>query len=329
MLSDSQNTSGKYFSADRLSLAITLCFFILITFLFADIPFFWDGAMYCRVAHYYYDTHFSSLILPPELDAYGSPMISWMYMAGAWILFGKTLLVSHLAVLPFLMGIAWEYYKLARKFLQPKMIPWVMLLLLCEPTFMTQSITMSYDISKIYFFLLGLNSLLNRNNFLYVLSITLLAFCSTRGLMMAAFLVPVHFFLQGGFKGKNWPSILKVYFIPTIIFISWICFHKIKTGWFLYSSHPEFAPDRKFADIVLMFRHGAFIIWQVLDYGRVFIWIFIVCGLFILKKRNFRSEKLKELFAMILILLVLFILVYFSYPIFLPFTFYRSFRGSR
>ncbi len=308
MLPSSPNTSEKHFSIDKISLAITACVFIVITFLFRDIPFFWDGALYCQVAHYYYDTNFHSLILPPDLDAYGSPMIFWMYVAGAWKIFGKTLLVSHLILLPFLLGVTWEYYKLAKKFLSKTMIPWAMLLLICEPTFMTQSIVMSYDISKLYFFLLGLNSLLNKNKFLYSVSIILLSFCSTRGLMMTVFLIPIHFFLYGGFRNKKIIHELKVYFFPTVFFLAWVCFHKSQTGWFFYSMSPEFDEDRNIADVVKIFHHSLFVVWQILDLGRVFIWIFIAYGLLMLKKRNLIPQKMTQLLIIIFILFLLFVI---------------------
>ena len=146
-------------SIEKISLYFIFIFFIGLTFFSREVPFFWDGTSYSQISHYYYDNNFSSLIVPQQILPAASPMIYWVYMGFAWKLLGKTLLVSHMAVLPFLAGITWEYYKLAKRFLSSKMIPYAMLLLILEPTFITQSILMGYDVSQLYLFLLAVNAL--------------------------------------------------------------------------------------------------------------------------------------------------------------------------
>jgi len=182
----------KIFSLEKVSLWFVFLFLMVLTFFSSNIPFFWDGDLLSREAHFYFENNFSGFILPTTLDRDGTPVLYAVYLASVWKLFGKTLLISHLALLPFLLGIAWEYFKLAKTFLRTSMIPFAMLLLICEPTFVTQSIIMGFDIFMLYFFLLSLNSLLTSRPLTYSLSLSILGLCGIRGIILAGSLIIVH-----------------------------------------------------------------------------------------------------------------------------------------
>src|SRR5688572_27519765 len=139
-------------------LLFTFLFFILLTVFSLNIPFFWDGTFFSETALSFY-RGFRGLIPPSNTDTGGFPLYP-LYHAVAWKLFGKSLIVSHLIMLPLILGAVYEYYKLAKRFLNEKMLPWAMLLLICEPVFTTQSILMGYDVMIAWFFLMALNALL-------------------------------------------------------------------------------------------------------------------------------------------------------------------------
>lgn len=307
-----------YLSLNKAALYFVFFFFIVLAFWTKDIPFFWDSALYCQISHYYYETNFSSLIVPPNLDPAGSPMIYWMYMALVWKLFGKTLLVSHLAVLPFLIGIAWEYYKLAKKFLPDYLTVIAMLLLIVEPTFISQSIYLGYDIPKAYLFLLALNALLEKRFALTSIAVCLLSLSSLRGMFLAFGLLSIHLYLlKRGDQKNNWKE-LWVY-LPSVLFVSgWMAYHYLNTGWVLFFSNGYYAEDRMIVSFGQMFRQCIYIFWEIADFGRVFVWGFISAATaYIITKKMQVSSQLKFLLFSILIPLIISIITLcpFSIPV--------------
>jgi len=287
-------------SLDKAALYFVFFFFIALTFWAKDIPFFWDSTLYCQISHYHYDNNFSSLLVPPDLDPAGSPMIYWIYIALAWKILGKTLLISHLAVLPFLLGIAWEYYKLAKKFLSPIFTAIAMALLIVEPTFISQSIFLGYDIPKAYLFLFALNALLERKSILFSLAICLLSLSSMRGMFLASSIFLIHLYLFRINKWKNIWKELSVYLPAVFSVCAWMAYHYYYTGWLLFLSNGYYADDRMIVSFGQMFRQFIYILWEMIDFGRAFLWTCVGVGIsyFILKKIKL-SKHLKFLLFLI------------------------------
>src|SRR4051794_38753575 len=92
-----------------------LCFYILLTFFVLHNSFFWDTIQLgSKQAHWFYDHNFKFFFLPEIIDS-GHPPSFGIYLAICWKLFGKSLPVSHLAMLPFLLGIVIQVYLLLKK----------------------------------------------------------------------------------------------------------------------------------------------------------------------------------------------------------------------
>src|SRR5687768_9297401 len=94
---------------------------LLLTILSLRIPFFWDSAFFSAASVHFYEFGFSGFIAPEEFDTGGFPLYS-TYMTSVWKLFGKSLIVSHFAIFPFLIGLLWEFYKLCKRYLNEKTI---------------------------------------------------------------------------------------------------------------------------------------------------------------------------------------------------------------
>src|SRR5438045_3352806 len=84
---------------------------IVVVFLSRNNPFFGDTTYHSTIAQWFLETDFKSLILPFDMDA-GHPPFFGAYLAIVWKAFGKSLAVSHFAVLPFIIGIYWQLYRL-------------------------------------------------------------------------------------------------------------------------------------------------------------------------------------------------------------------------
>lgn len=274
-----------------------LVFFALLTAYSLRIPFFWDGTFFSEIAVRFYDSGFHPFPDPAAPDTGGFPLYP-AYMALAWKCFGKSLPVSHLAMLPFVAGIAFEYIKTASRFLKPSFVFAALLLLLCEPVFVTQSILMGYDILMVYFFMLALNALLSDKKLLFSAALLLLCLSSMRGIFLGASLLLTDLFLC-----KKITAVRLARYIPAVLgVIAWAAYHGHVTGWFFFSpartsTHEAVVP------LPMMLRQILFIGWKVNDFGRALLWLFLITYGVILYRKS-RTPELKTLLLLIFIPLI-------------------------
>ena len=275
-------------------------FFILLTIYSLNIPFFWDAPVFSEMAVNFYSNGFNGFIAPAEIDQAGFPLYS-VYLATVWRFFGKTLAVSHIAMLPFLLGIAYEYWKLAKQFLTERILPFAMILLLIEPTFITQGILMGYDVVMIYFFFFSLNALLENKQAHYRIGLLLLCLCNMRGIMLGISLLLLDVSISYSVSGKiifKW----KNYIAAVVTIAIWAIHHQQQTGWYFFSPTRE-NTDESFVPAMIA-RRLLFIGWKIADFGRITLLIFlIVMGVFFYKKN--KTDKLNLLLKIIFIPLII------------------------
>ena len=128
--------------------------------------FFWDTIQLAsqHALFFYNNTHFSTFLLPDEMDS-GHPPTFGFYLALVWRIFGKSLEISHLAILPFLLGIVWQAWKLGEKIVGEGWALLFLLLLTVCPVVAGQAVLVSPDIVLLLFFLMALNGIFNTINF--------------------------------------------------------------------------------------------------------------------------------------------------------------------
>jgi hypothetical protein len=287
---------------------------LLITLCFADVPFFWDGTFFSEAALGFYEGKFSPFDCPENLDNVTFPVYS-CYMALMWLIFGKSLMVSHIAMLPFLLGIFYEFYWLASRFLNERFTSFALLLLLAESTLMMQSVIMGYDIILVYLFLLALNLLAGRNKTLYPIIAAMIALYSIRGMFLAVSL----FFISTWIQDQAVPRLkmaLKQHFLCFALGGTWLLYHKYKTGWFLISPLHE-NTDEQLLSFSMMIRQGVFILWKLADNGRIILWAILLWGIILsLRKRSLPAEfKTLLMFLLIPLGINALLMVPFSNPI--------------
>ncbi|MEA1897674.1 MAG: hypothetical protein U9N53_08430, partial [Bacteroidota bacterium] len=136
--------SSNHISSATLSgLSLIFLGITLLTYFVSEHIFFWDTVQLAsRHAHFYFENNFNELFLPDEIDSGHIPSFG-IYLALAWKLFGKSLFVSHFAMLPFLYGIILQAWLLIKKYFPPQLSLPVLILLLADPTLLSQSILVS------------------------------------------------------------------------------------------------------------------------------------------------------------------------------------------
>ena len=261
----------------------------------AGLPFFWDTLQLAsRHAHFFYEHGFSSLFLPNDMDSGHIPAFG-MYLALIWLVFGKTMLVSHLAMAPFIVTTLFFTRRLAGR-LFPGRYAWLAtLVLIADATLLAQFTLVSPDIWIACFFTMALWAFLDKKSGLQALAFTGLALTSMRGMMIvAAFFVTraILLFFPGSAEkpdsfssrhgsGKspisNYIMILlrdiPFYLPAALLVILYLGFHYLRSGWIGY--HPDMPWYEHFARVNFsgFLRNILIFGWRLADQGRLFFWM--------------------------------------------------------
>jgi len=278
----------------RRSIELTL-FTLLLIFLFFCIQehvFFWDTIQLgAKHAWYYYETGFSRLLLPENIDS-GHPPLLGLLLAAAWSLFGRTLEVSHWLMFPFVWGIGWMLFRLGDIFLGKKWAFAAVLLCLPDPVLAGQSILISPDLILVFGFLLGWLAILKRHPYLKIPAALLLAAISTRGMMVVVVLYLLDLWAQWDDSGKNkFLFFIKMAlpYVPSgLLALAFLTYHYIQTGWIGYHADSPWAPGFERVGLGGFFKNVLVLGWKMLDFGRVFIWLLLLVVL-VKKRFNFKN----------------------------------------
>lgn len=251
-------------------------FFLLLTYWVKDNAFFWDTIQLgSKHAHFFFENGFSNWILPESMDS-GHPPIFGAYLALCWKILGKSLVVSHFAMLPFLLGIVYQLDRLIPYYFEKSQQFWVLGLLLSTPVFLGQASLVSPDIVLIFFFLLAWNQIIWQGNIAWkILAFICLGLISTRGMMLV---LGVYFFEISSirFELKKIFLLLLQYFPAGIISLTFLLFHFYKTDWIGYHPNSPWAPAFERVDVNGFIKNGAVLVWRCLDFGMIGAWVILV-----------------------------------------------------
>jgi hypothetical protein len=250
--------------------------------------FFWDNIVQLSVpANWYFDHGFSSLFLPDAI-ATGHPTFWGMYLAFCWKIFGRSLLISHLAMLPVLYGLLYQVVRFI-KILVPCNIKyqWLILLaLFADTSLMTQFSLLTFEVAHLFFFFLVINSFLERKNFLFVLAFAGLCLISLRSVMSAGGIV-VFLFLMKTLKIRSfsWKQFLLA--VPgVLLFVLFLTFFYMEKGWIIHNVVSEkWSNASEFANIKEMFGNTIVFLWMLTDFGRMGFFVIAFVALLLLLKR--------------------------------------------
>ena len=281
---------------------------ILVWILGCDFPFFWDAISQSTQSNWYFDHHFSSIIVPTDIDT-GHPPLWTLYLAFCWSVFGKTLLVSHIAVLPFLLACVFQLYLLVNQLFENHKIRfWAMTLILFQPTFMVQITSLYFELPLIFGFLWLFNQILrSKNQFSILLLKTIIVSILLLTSIRAWFLVAAIFSTEIGlyFVQKKKFNIIP-YLISGFILVLYLWFHFNATGWFF--SAPAFSSHRKVGEVSFMARNFLIFGWQIIDNGRLVL--MLIFGYVFLKNiLNRKYTHIKLIYTLSFISLVFMMLL--------------------
>lgn len=296
--------------------------FLILYIVAARNPLLWDTIQFASdQPSWYYDNNFRYFLLPDYCDS-GHPPTFALYLASMWKLFGKSLWVSHTAMLPFVFMIVYQGVRLGDRIFpdNKKHAFFCSLLVLSEAVLISQTSLVSPDILVIAFFLYTLNAILSRSPLHTVIAATLLGLFSMRTMMasMALFLFALSY---------NWAQVSKdkknifLYFLQQIwpfvpgglIAIAYFAYHYYVKGWIgLNPQGPWAGGYEHWAGITGFLRNLVVLAWRLVDIGKIgMVLVFVVMLLsWLTGKIKFATEQQRKMAQNLLVLfLALFLVV--------------------
>ena len=282
-----------------IAISVFCCIILLLS---KDIGFFWDNTLLCsKMGHYLYNNNLFTLNIPENFDPGHPPTLAFIQALG-WQLFGKTLFVSHLIMMPFLFGLVWQLHSFICYFTQNK---WHQIIAIafvfCDPTILAQCFFIGQEVPQLFFFLLALNQLLKGNYILKCAALLCLSICSVRGMMLCG-----SFFLFEVFYSTTILKKIKLvftrqniicYIIASSAAVGFIIWRVVNKGYFLLHENSQWGNLAEFVDFKGFIFNLKVLIHRYLDFGRVAIIVFIAIVFIIYKKKLLKNNNIKLLLA--------------------------------
>jgi hypothetical protein len=293
-----------------LSIIISYLIVISLFILTLNNSFFWDTIQLgSKHAQYYYKNNFDHILLPNSIDSGHIPAFG-MYLCLMWKMFGRNLIVSHLAMLPFVLGSIWQLYKLTRRFIPDKYAGLALLMILSDPTLLSQFTLISPDVILVFFCVLGINSLLQNSKILLSVSIFFLFLTSMRGMMVSFCLLIIDILVNISFSNTakhNVGSVLKrslIYLPAFFIFIAFSFYHYIDKGWIGFHENSPWAELFEKVGFTGILFNICILGWRIIDFGRFGIWVVFFILLFKFKMEIFKLKGTRLLTIIFLVFLI-------------------------
>ncbi len=289
-----------------------ILFYTLLTILCMNVPFFWDTILTSSIAQWFYDNGIQNGIIPIFWDA-GHPPFFQFYLMSMWKIFGKTLMVSHFSMLPFLYIMVIAFVLLMQKITShtPSRVLG-MALFLVHPYILTQSTLISYDIVQVAFYLIFLLGFIDNKKLWLLIGVIGMSACSIRGQTIALIGIAAYAIVEF----RNWK--LNIFFIPIAILptIVWNYYHYLETGWIISTPSETWETHREFASFSQVLGNFKGILRTFTDYGSI-----AVSGLFSVSLISYifkeERENVKKIFytTLLVFITITTLMVAFTNPI--------------
>lgn len=281
-------------------------FSVLALFIFLiskHLGMFWDNVLFVsRMGNELFKNGLFNWYIPDSFDPGHPPFIGFIN-AIAWKIFGHHLWVSHLAMIPFSIGLFYQLYQFVSYYFEKAgYVFFGFLFLLVDPTLSAQLVLVNPEVPTIFFFFMAVNGLLRDKPGLKTIGLFFLSIITFRSMMLAAgvfiFDVLNHFFIKKEKLSKLWlKGFILPYFIGSIPGLSFVAWRLLTKGWL--QTHPDspWADLWHIADLEFFLRNIIVLIHRYADFGRIFILSFLLISAILLRKKMF-NKNVKQLFLL-------------------------------
>lgn len=305
---------NKIISSRYSPLTISIILGLIALLVSYEYGMFWDNVLFAsKMGNHLYENGIFDWTIPDNFDPGHPPFLAFL-LAVAWKLFGHSLWVSHLTMLPFITGTVYQLYHFINYYVKNKSIAYLgLLLILVDPTLMTSFVLVNPETIIVFFFFLTINGILYQKNNWKFIGLFLLSIITFRSMMLFAGLLLFDILNDSIIQKKKIKELINfrmlgfysVAALPGIIFVIWRLLIK---GWLQTHSESPWASLWKFASIKEFFYNVIFLIWRYLDFGRIFIFLFLIITFLSLRKRILQNKSIQQL-LLLAICSVLFIII--------------------
>lgn len=253
---------------------------LLFTYTLKNNFFIFDNIVQTSVpANFYYDHHFQTFFLPNEI-ATGHPTFVGYYIAIIWKLFGRSLLNTHLAFMPFIYGFCFYLFDIVSQLKLKKADTYfIFFLTLLDATLISQLSILTFDIVELFFFVACISNILKNKPILLALFFIGLGLTSMRGTMCALGIVLYQ--LLNSFQQKKIHLKTYVPYLPGILsFLLFFILFYLNKHWLIHNLTVNNWPNSsQFASPIRVIRNFASFFYQISFYGRqitVIIFMYVV-----------------------------------------------------
>jgi hypothetical protein len=275
---------------------------------------FWDNILFAsKMGNELFTNSIFNWTMPNSFDPGHPPFLGFL-LAFFWKILGHKLWVSHLLMLPFIIGFFYQLFEFVRYFIKKqRFVFFAFLFIIADPTVATSLVLVNPEIIILFFFFLSVNGILKQKNSLKFIGLFFLSIITFRSMMLFAGIFIFDILNKIYFHKQKLKSFLNLKFLlfyllasfPAFLFIWWRLATK---GWL--QTHPDspWASLWQIASPEIFLKNWVVLIWRYLDFGRVFIFLFLVISFLFFGKKIFKSIKNKQLLG-ISICAVIFIIV--------------------
>ncbi len=305
---------NKIISSRYSTLTISIILGLIALLVSYEYGIFWDNVLFAsKMGNHLYENGIFDWTIPDNFDPGHPPFLAFL-LAVAWKLFGHSLWVSHLTMLPFIVGTVYQLYHFTNYYVKNKSIAYLgLLLILVDPTLMTSFVLVNPETIIVFFFFLTINGILYQKNNWKFIGLFLLSIITFRSMMLFAGLLLFDILNDSVIQKKKIKELINfrmlgfysVAALPGIIFVIWRLLIK---GWLQTHSESPWVSLWKFASIKEFFYNVIFLIWRYLDFGRIFIFLFLIITFLSLRKRILQNKSIQQL-LLLAICSVLFIII--------------------
>ncbi|NJK85447.1 MAG: hypothetical protein HC906_05250 [Bacteroidales bacterium] len=218
-----------------------------------------------------------------------------MMLALLWKIAGIHLFVGHLFMLPFALGLIFQFHRFISFFSENKLfIHLTLILLLVDTTVLSQIIVVSTDLPLILFFFMSVNAVLYKKRNILYFSLIALSLTHFRGTVSCVIVFLFDYFLQvknkkNNFFIENIFSIVPQYLPFFIIQVAYYIFHYKNTGWLFEHENSPWAGCYERVDFNGFLFNTGILVWRLIDFGRLFYWIVLTYLSFLFLQKNSTS----------------------------------------
>ena len=231
--------------------------------------------------------------IPVRSDPGHPPFLATLVAVG-WSLFGKSLFVTHLIMLPFIFGLLWQILSFVSYFVkETKYRVWAYIFVMSDATLLSQLVLVNFEIIQLFFFFVALNAILKDNRIYKVIALAFLGIVSFRGMMLCAGVFFIDLTMHRLYRKNNLFSFFtKQVFVdyllaatPALMYLLW---RLVVKGWIIANPLEVWGDAWHFIsvqDFIKNFLRNIIVLGhQLTDFGRLLPILFVLITLIIKRK---------------------------------------------